>query len=532
MLQAFNPKQNELDFIRSLSRHLLFPLQDVFSFVQYREDENKKDKRTCARLQIANQWIDLNSNNFQSLIQTVAQRETIILDCRKLTLECYTELLNIFNCFARQPNYEVPFKRRIHQGWHEDKQAYIYQNYWQTQQKFVHFTQVGNCQNKVVIIVDNTLILFLADHLHALQTEENIAVIWQQQGIFNIPPTQCMRTGAIETHINVNAMAFNADYCCQHLDLTNFDTDTLFMQKLPIQRTHEIKPHHSEIVVGNKHEYVAGFIKLYILVKLFYPYLDKEIWQQAWQVSLSQIESIQNLADYQRLLSTLLEKLNDGHAQIVFPELIKESPQPVKAKHFNLFSPAMAHIKVLENNIGYITPFTIPDSETLVQSFALLDNTRALIIDLRGYPRCHFKHALIEQLCTQQILSPRYEIPLISHQHDFEKQWKVIQYTVAGDANRCVYQQPIVALIDGSMQSAAEDVCMYLKYTGKVTFVGKKTAGCQGNACFVNLPFAGFASFTGMKVMHLDGQLATSIAPDIVVADDENILNSAITFLS
>ena len=71
---------------------------------------------------------------------------------------------------------------------------------------------------------------------------------------------------------------------------------------------------------------------------------------------------------------------------------------------------------------------------------------------------------------------------------------------------------------------------MYLKQIKKVTFIGTETAGCQGTLCFVDLPFDGFAGFSGMRVRDLDGCLAGAIKPDIEVATEESLAR-ALVFL-
>ena len=72
---------------------------------------------------------------------------------------------------------------------------------------------------------------------------------------------------------------------------------------------------------------------------------------------------------------------------------------------------------------------------------------------------------------------------------------------------------------------------MYLKHSGKVTFIGTASADCMGNICFIDLPFDGYAGFTGMSVRNLDGSKATAIEPAIQLKADDDFIQRAVDYL-
>ncbi len=179
-------------------------------------------------------------------------------------------------------------------------------------------------------------------------------------------------------------------------------------------------------------------------------------------------------------------------------------------------------VQILENRFGYMAPFELSSVSMLDGAFEMVRDADGLILDLRGYPRAHFQHALVRRLCSGTISSPRYEIPLIKEPHPTEFLRVTIVYRVSPQDENPVprqYSKPAVALINEEVESSAEDFCMYLRIAGRVTFVGRATAGCHGNAAFIRLPAGIQMSFTGMLTTWPDGSpfKGIGIVPDVEV---------------
>jgi C-terminal processing protease CtpA/Prc len=199
-----------------------------------------------------------------------------------------------------------------------------------------------------------------------------------------------------------------------------------------------------------------------------------------------------------------------------------------------------AYIRKLGGNLVLMRPFDMPDAQTLRSACGLIADTRGLVLDLRGYPVTHFQHELARCLCREPVVSPRYEIPVVSNPDLDTRTWKLAQHTIQPDG-RSVYDRPVVALIDETTQSSAEDFCMYLRIAHRVTFVGRPTAGCVGNLTMIDLPGGGWATFTGMRVTWPDGSPMWSIGiqPRIIVeptleglkAGRDEVLEKGIEFL-
>lgn len=197
-----------------------------------------------------------------------------------------------------------------------------------------------------------------------------------------------------------------------------------------------------------------------------------------------------------------------------------DAPSPGIRPRFAGFSwlKGTAYLRRLAHGMVYMSPFDMPDAQTLRSAFDLIRATRGLVLDLRGYPATHFQHELVRCLCDTPVRSPRYEIPVVSDPDLRKRTWKLVQHTIQPDG-RPVYDKPVVALIDETTQSSAEDFCMYLQIARRVTFVGCPTAGCVGNLTTLTLPGGGWASFTGMRVTWPDGSpmWGCGIQPDVRV---------------
>ena len=79
------------------------------------------------------------------------------------------------------------------------------------------------------------------------------------------------------------------------------------------------------------------------------------------------------------------------------------------------------------------------------------------------------------------------------------------------------YLGPLVVLVDGSTQSAAEHVCVLLDSSAAPTFVGSRTSGANGGVTRTILPGGIVVNFTGQFMRHKDGSRLqrVGIVPDV-----------------
>lgn len=164
----------------------------------------------------------------------------------------------------------------------------------------------------------------------------------------------------------------------------------------------------------------------------------------------------------------------------------------------------------LQNGIGYIKLFELTQLslyDSLINAFE--HTTQGLILDLRGYPKIsHFD--LLTRLTSKPISSGVFETPLVSpylrNGQGFSVRLNTITSSQTLEPHPTVhYTKPIIALIDESLISAAEDFCIYLKNINRVVFVGSQTAGTDGDIAQIQLPGEASLIFTGVKVRYPDG---------------------------
>jgi C-terminal processing protease CtpA/Prc len=157
--------------------------------------------------------------------------------------------------------------------------------------------------------------------------------------------------------------------------------------------------------------------------------------------------------------------------------------------------------------------------EEFDHAFEAMRQADGSIIDIRGYPGFMVQLALSARLSDKPVKSAIFEIPVVSGYARLEQGWTAGQYEVQPDPNKH-YGGPVVVLVNEKTFGGSEDVCIYLKNAGRVTFVGGTTAGCNGNRTWLSLPGGGRLWFTGMRVKLGDGSRFQNvgIVPDVPAA--------------
>ena len=195
--------------------------------------------------------------------------------------------------------------------------------------------------------------------------------------------------------------------------------------------------------------------------------------------------------------------------------------------------------KVFENNIGYLNMAAILSSEQLESELRLMQDTKALIIDMRCYPLWDY-NSFLKMLANEATIARIDEVPIISANNKNCKQIQKTQSILYPD-NSFIYNNPIVVLTYKKMISRSEDICINLKTLPNVTFIGEQTQGTDGETTRIFLPGGGITTFTGQTIKFGNGDnfQGTGIIPDIKVTSTINgikegkdeILEKAINFL-
>ncbi|GEN12010.1 hypothetical protein MFU01_70470 [Myxococcus fulvus] len=206
-----------------------------------------------------------------------------------------------------------------------------------------------------------------------------------------------------------------------------------------------------------------------------------------------------------RLYHIYLALVGPPESEVSFTVLGEKGRREVKLKRpaaYSRMERPHEPFKLLEGNIALVNlsqlgPGEVPEVMQKVQG------TRAVVFDLRGYPRG-----------TAGVLAPylnvkrakiwsRFEVPVVAGSTLVNGRMALTQELPTADVP--VYQGRVVALIDESAVSQAEHLGLMLEVTSGVTFVGSPTAGANGNMTYAVLPGGIWMSFTGMDARHADG---------------------------
>src|SRR5262249_42093318 len=149
--------------------------------------------------------------------------------------------------------------------------------------------------------------------------------------------------------------------------------------------------------------------------------------------------------------------------------------------------------------IQYIDLDRISDDD-FRQATPALAKAKAIIFDLRGYPRCGT--AFLRHLTDQPISSARWNIPqpVLPDRQDltFEEQ----SWTLQPEAPR--FTSNVAFLTDERAISYAETVMGIVEHYKLAAIVGSATAGTNGNVNPFALPGGYRVAWTGMKVLKHD----------------------------
>lgn len=158
--------------------------------------------------------------------------------------------------------------------------------------------------------------------------------------------------------------------------------------------------------------------------------------------------------------------------------------------------------RILDGNIGYVN-LEFLEWEDVDAMFRDLRGTRAIIFDMRGYPRGTF--ALLARLFNRTGMSrvAQIRIPKVvaaEVQEDYQE-----QDLGFGDLSQ-QYTRPTFMLIDERAISQSEHTGLVFEAVANTTFIGSPTAGANGNITRAVVPGNIYLTFTGMDVRHLDGR--------------------------
>jgi len=167
---------------------------------------------------------------------------------------------------------------------------------------------------------------------------------------------------------------------------------------------------------------------------------------------------------------------------------------------FRLEEKTQEKYKILENNIGYINLGVLngSDMKNIKKMMSFLMPTKALIIDIRNYPRIH-PYMLARYFTKTEKEFAKLTEPDLSYPGKFI--WKKTK-KVGSNKNEH-YLGKVIVLVNEETQSSAEYSTMILQTGDNIFTVGNQTSGADGDIS--KIEFLGYMSFiSGLGVFYPD----------------------------
>ena len=172
--------------------------------------------------------------------------------------------------------------------------------------------------------------------------------------------------------------------------------------------------------------------------------------------------------------------------------------------------------KKISNDIGYIRISSfigLDTSKEFIIALNRLQETKALILDLRGNSGGLFQNAIV---ISNLFMKKGTIVNVIARQGKTN--------TYSADDEGCIYNNPLVVLIDGTSASASEILSSALKDNKRATLIGTKTYGkglvqkvfALPNKSGINLTIARYLTPNGIDINK------KGIEPDYVVMFNHN----------
>jgi len=195
----------------------------------------------------------------------------------------------------------------------------------------------------------------------------------------------------------------------------------------------------------------------------------------------------------------------------------------VVPKSLTLYQRTRPVIDVLPGNIGYadLERLNVGDVDGMIARFA---STRAIVFDLRGYPRGtawaiapHFIKAAVRGALFR---TPVRRTPADERGEHLQYVDETRDFYQLIDSKPPLLQKPVVIVVDSRAISQSEHTALYLAASAHARFVGQPTMGANGDVTGFALPGGITANFSGQAVLHPDGTplQRVGIVPDVLIA--------------
>jgi C-terminal processing protease CtpA/Prc len=179
-----------------------------------------------------------------------------------------------------------------------------------------------------------------------------------------------------------------------------------------------------------------------------------------------------------------------------------------------------APYRIIEGRIGYVdlTRLNVPEVDPM---FEALQETTAIIFDMRGYPR-GTAWSIAPRINTKGAKTGAvFRRAMLSGSASFEESSSGFYFEQPLPASeKPTYTGRTVMLIDDRAISQAEHSGLFFEAASGTTFIGTPTAGANGDVTSFFVPGGFRVNFTGHDVRHADGRQLQRVGlqPHVLVA--------------
>ncbi|MFZ6656278.1 S41 family peptidase [Undibacterium sp. TJN19] len=196
--------------------------------------------------------------------------------------------------------------------------------------------------------------------------------------------------------------------------------------------------------------------------------------------------------------------------------------------------------KMISKDIAYVNLDRLEKTD-INAMFETIKDSKALILDMRGYPRETVWDLAARLNVKQAKVVAQFRRPLVSgFEGDQGGGYYNFEQTIHTQS-KDLYRGKLVMLINEETQSAAEHTGLIIESVAPLTYIGTHSAGANGDITGAYLPGALYFAFSGHDVRHADGRQLqrTGLQPDIKIAPSlvgiragkDEVLDRAMVFL-
>lgn len=185
----------------------------------------------------------------------------------------------------------------------------------------------------------------------------------------------------------------------------------------------------------------------------------------------------------------------------------------VPGNEFNIYEVLSANepYKSIDEQTGYIDARVLTE-EMFGDAMEAFRGTKAIIVDLRGYPACDVSMLVGEYFTEKPVRFAKWSTPFPGLPGEFQFDpdedllYKGMTEEAAPKDNPDAYKGRVIVLVNEMTQSAGESAVMCFQVLPNTTVVGSQTAGANGTGVMIPLPKGFYTRYSSIGCYYPDSK--------------------------